>query len=755
MLGSRTLAAVFLLPLCMTSQTPAPDAVSEWVHGSAIRLATPVAGHGFDDMQPLRKVVGDARIVSLGEATHGTREFFQLKHRMLEFLATQMGFTIFSIEANMPEAYRLNDFVLHGKGDAAKLIKGMYFWTWDTQEVLDMVVWMREFNQSGKGRVEFTGFDMQTPNVADEIVRDFIAKADPEYAPALARASELALAPSLARQNDFGTAGGTFPAELALGKKIRFSGYIKTENVSGYASFWWRADTKNQPASFANLGDAAPKGTTDWHRYELELAVPANATAIYFGPLLAGAGTAWFDDLQIEIDGKPYSSDAYDFGFEGPTLKGLGPGSPTYPARLDDRMAHSGKQSLRISHIATPTDPKAVDPMIASAEWSKVLQHLEASRGRYEKEQAAAGDIEWAIQNARVVLQCVQMRADQVTRDASMAANVKWILDRSPGSKIVLWAHNGHVMARSGSMGGALREMYGGQMVVFGFSFNQGSFQAISLGRGLQDFTVPPAPAGSLDATLAASGIPLFALDLRTAPKTGPVAEWLSAEHPTRSIGAVYSESSPNAYMVKQVTPQAFDALLFVEKTTAARKNDSMPGPAGQTVEFKAVAQPAGDASGAIEYRDPEFAVSVKLPKGWKVDGASRWGDHETTARLIDGTSDAGALYFKMRPNAERSEEEAYTRLLAQPEAKAAQRVAAGLADYRILPGSVERRTVGGRPALSCVGEFTRGDAKMAEYLVWVSGENAFAQFFSQAAESELGALRQGLDPIIETLKLP
>jgi hypothetical protein len=71
---------------------------------------------------------------------------------MLEFLATEMGFTIFSIEANMPEAYRLNDYVLNGNGDPAKLIKGMYFWTWDTQEVLDMVLWMREFNKSGKGR---------------------------------------------------------------------------------------------------------------------------------------------------------------------------------------------------------------------------------------------------------------------------------------------------------------------------------------------------------------------------------------------------------------------------------------------------------------------------------------------------------------------------------------------------------------------------------------------------------------------------
>jgi erythromycin esterase-like protein len=86
-------------------------------------------------MQPLKKIIGDARIVALGEATHGTREFFQLKHRMLEFLATEMGFTIFSIEANMPEAYRVNDYVLTGVGDPAALLRGMYFWTWDTESL--------------------------------------------------------------------------------------------------------------------------------------------------------------------------------------------------------------------------------------------------------------------------------------------------------------------------------------------------------------------------------------------------------------------------------------------------------------------------------------------------------------------------------------------------------------------------------------------------------------------------------------------
>src|ERR1041384_7615428 len=129
------LAYALLFPAAL----PAQEAVTSWIRSSANPLKTVEARSGFDDMEPLRRVIGDARIVSLGEATHGTREFFQLKHRMLEFLATQMGFTIFSIEANMPEAYRLNDYVLNGTGDPAQLLRGIYFWTWNTEEVLDMI----------------------------------------------------------------------------------------------------------------------------------------------------------------------------------------------------------------------------------------------------------------------------------------------------------------------------------------------------------------------------------------------------------------------------------------------------------------------------------------------------------------------------------------------------------------------------------------------------------------------------------------
>jgi erythromycin esterase len=121
----------------------------DWIKAHAIPLKTCEAGHGFEDLEPLKELVGDAHIVSLGECTHGTREVFQMKHRLVEYLASERGFTIFSIEANMPEAYRLNEYVLDGKGDPKELISGMYFWTWNTEEVLAMVEWMRRFNQSG------------------------------------------------------------------------------------------------------------------------------------------------------------------------------------------------------------------------------------------------------------------------------------------------------------------------------------------------------------------------------------------------------------------------------------------------------------------------------------------------------------------------------------------------------------------------------------------------------------------------------
>ena len=330
MRARRAMIALLSLLAVATVSAQQADPIVEWIRSHAVPLKTPEAGNGFDDMRPLRAMIGDARIVSLGEATHGSREFFQLKHRMLEFMASEMGFSIFSIEANLPEAYRLNDYVLEGKGDPAQLLRGMYFWTWDTEEVLAMIRWMREFNKSGKGRVQFTGFDMQTPTVAASIVRDFTSRYDAPFLADVDEAKKMSEASDQSAAASFGVATGTFPVSRAAGKKVRYSGYIKTDGVTrGFAGLWWRVDGPSGVLAFDNMQSRGVAGTTDWTRYTIELPVDASVKNINLGALLPGNGTAWFDGLTIELDGEPFTdSSVMDLDFEsrGPR-GGLGGGA--------------------------------------------------------------------------------------------------------------------------------------------------------------------------------------------------------------------------------------------------------------------------------------------------------------------------------------------------------------------------------------------------------------------------------------------
>lgn len=133
-----------------------------WLKQYVHPLRTCIEDGGDDsDLETIGELIGDATMVGLGEDTHGATEFFQMKHRIVKYLAEKRGFDIFSIEANMPEAYRLNEYTLDGQGDPVELIGGMHFWTWHTHEVLDMVNWMREFNSGHEHKLQFTGFDMQ------------------------------------------------------------------------------------------------------------------------------------------------------------------------------------------------------------------------------------------------------------------------------------------------------------------------------------------------------------------------------------------------------------------------------------------------------------------------------------------------------------------------------------------------------------------------------------------------------------------
>ena len=159
---------------------PHPQEVVDWLRQNAVPIATAEPGSGLDDLRPLAEMFAGARIVSLGEATHGTREFFQLKHRILELCVEELGFDAFVIEAAFEESLMADRYVAKGEGIAGLGVANMRFWTWDTEEVLELVEWMRSRNESGDRELRFMGYDMQFPSTAVRSLLAYLDARDPD-----------------------------------------------------------------------------------------------------------------------------------------------------------------------------------------------------------------------------------------------------------------------------------------------------------------------------------------------------------------------------------------------------------------------------------------------------------------------------------------------------------------------------------------------------------------------------------------------
>jgi erythromycin esterase-like protein len=159
-------AAVVAAPTLSEQFSPAPNnatgEVISALQGRTIALKTVQAGSGFNDLQPLKPILEGKRIVALGEATHGTREFFQMKHRMLEFLVKEMGYENFGMETSAEVGQALNDYISGGSRNSRDVL----YWPWATTEVMDMLDWMRAYNADPltARKIAFYGID---PTVGD------------------------------------------------------------------------------------------------------------------------------------------------------------------------------------------------------------------------------------------------------------------------------------------------------------------------------------------------------------------------------------------------------------------------------------------------------------------------------------------------------------------------------------------------------------------------------------------------------------
>jgi erythromycin esterase-like protein len=128
----------------------------------------------------------DAKVVLLGEATHGTSEFYRARAAITRRLIAQHGFTIVAVEADWPDAARIDAYVRHRpvpEGDDVAFER-FPTWMWRNEEVADFVNWMREHNRdiAEDERAEFRGLDVYSLNASIRSVLDYLAKVDPEAA---------------------------------------------------------------------------------------------------------------------------------------------------------------------------------------------------------------------------------------------------------------------------------------------------------------------------------------------------------------------------------------------------------------------------------------------------------------------------------------------------------------------------------------------------------------------------------------------
>ncbi len=155
----------------------------------AIReAASPLVG-APGDFDPLLARVGEARFVLIGEASHGTHEFYRIRAEITKRLIREKGFTSVAVEADWPDAYRVNRYVQGrgGDGDAVAALDGFRRfpqWMWRNADVLDFVGWLRAHNDglAEAEQVGFYGLDLYSLQASMDAVLRYLEVVDPEAA---------------------------------------------------------------------------------------------------------------------------------------------------------------------------------------------------------------------------------------------------------------------------------------------------------------------------------------------------------------------------------------------------------------------------------------------------------------------------------------------------------------------------------------------------------------------------------------------
>ncbi|MCP4901891.1 MAG: erythromycin esterase family protein [bacterium] len=130
------------------------------------------------DLAPLRRIIGDAEVVALGESVHTSGGYYKAKHRVFQYLVEELGFRAFAFESPWANAEQVAEYVQTCQGSGYAQVSNGLFGVWASREVVDLVQWMCDYNGANPNDpVKFWGFDIQQPWHDWPMLRFFVQRA--------------------------------------------------------------------------------------------------------------------------------------------------------------------------------------------------------------------------------------------------------------------------------------------------------------------------------------------------------------------------------------------------------------------------------------------------------------------------------------------------------------------------------------------------------------------------------------------------
>ncbi len=520
-----------------------------WVENETVSLTTVLPSAPLDDLKQLDPILSSPRIIALGESTHGTREFFQLKHRVFRHLVENHGVRLFGIEASYAACLPINEYVLSGAGDSREAVKGQGFWTWNTEEVLALVEWMRDWNRNRLANtepVQFYGFDTQDAYTPLKLVLEELKEGAHSEAATFENRLAIALEGPYSKALNNATLEELDDLLAAIQELHSYCERLPNRTVAQLR----KTDLLLEQAAAAIRIDRSrlERWSSIGMLKEIELYSRIRSNL----PKIDTAVAAMTGENAVALR---------DFVRAAADLKRC-------QLRFRDELSADQRQAWRdsVNWGIAKADSDAVRNTLTD-----LLQFLDISTEYLEKPKK--------LTNAR---------------DESMARFVSNILElHGDDSRIAVWAHDWHISKIDGNpvedmprMGTFLERKYGDDYLPIGLSFGSGSFQSRyypeegddPAKRVLREFKVGGSRYDSFSHLFDYHDAPVSAILLNNTRGALPTP-WFAIPHFNRTIGAAYQPQleTSNSYYEEMVLAQHFEVVLHVKKTERARPLSPTP----------------------------------------------------------------------------------------------------------------------------------------------------------------------------------